>query len=324
MADKHIGLVVSAAPHVNAPNDVACIMKDVCIALIPAICAATYIFGFSAIVMVLVCCAACVFFEWATRRILKRSSTVGDWSAMVTGIILALNLPATLPYWMAVVGCFIAIVVVKQIFGGLGQNFANPAIVGRIALFVGFAGQMSNWKVTEKMSDVILNAAGADAVAGPTPLALWDNGAELPSNLEMFLGNINGSLGETSALALLIGGIYLIIRKVIKPDIPLAFIGTVAVMALLFGEDPIFHILAGGVMLGAIFMATDYVTSPITRAGKIIFGIGCGVLTMLIRIYGSYPEGVSFAILFMNVLVPHIDDLTRHKAFGTEQNGGKK
>ena len=323
MANKHTQLIVSAAPHVNAPTDVACIMKDVCIALVPAIFAATYVFGFSAILMVLVCCAACVFFEWVTRRILKRSNTLGDWSAMVTGVILALNLPVTLPYWMAVVGCFIAIVVVKQIFGGLGQNFANPAIVGRIALFVGFASQMSTWKVTQRMSDVIINAAGVDAVSGPTPLGLWEKGLELPSYLEMFLGNINGSLGETSALALLIGGIYLIVRKVIEPTIPLSFIGTVAVMALVFGEDPLFHILAGGVMLGAIFMATDYVTSPITRSGKIIFGIGCGVLTMLIRMYGSYPEGVSFAILFMNVLVPHIDNLTKHAAFGVEK-GGKK
>jgi len=321
--DKKPTLIVSAAPHVNAPEDTASIMKDVCIALIPAVFVATYVFGLTALLMVVVCCAASVFFEWITRKILKRSDTCKDWSAMVTGLILALNLPVTMPYWMAIIGCFIAIVVVKQLFGGLGQNFANPAIVGRIALFVGFATQMSTWKITSKMSDAIILNAGSDAVSGATPLALMANGSDVPSYLEMFLGNINGSLGETSAVALLIGGVYLIIRKVIEPTIPVAFIGSVAVMALVLGQDPLFDILAGGVMLGAIFMATDYVTSPITTKGKIIFGIGYGVLTMLIRVYGSYPEGVSFAILFMNVLVPHIDDATRHAAFGTEK-GGKK
>ena len=323
MAEKHTNLIVSAAPHVNAPQDTASIMRDVCIALIPAIAVSAYVFGIRAILLVLVCAAGCAFFEWATRKILKRSNTVGDWSAILTGIILALNLPVTMPFWMALVGCLTAIVVVKQLFGGLGQNFANPAIVGRIALFIGYAGEMSTWKVTDKMSSVIINAAGVDAVTGPTPLGLWANGAELPSNLEMFLGNINGSMGEISAAALLLGGIYLIVRKVISPAIPLSFIGSVAVMALVFGQDPIFHILAGGVMLGAIFMATDYVTSPITTAGKIIFGVGCGVLTMLIRMYGSYPEGVSFAILFMNILTPHIDNLTKHVAFGKEKGGSK-
>ena len=323
MADKHTNLIVSAAPHVNSPQDTASIMRDVCIALIPAVAVAIYVFGLQALILTLVCCAACVFLEWATRRIMGRSNTASDWSAMVTGLILALNLPVSMPYWMAIVGCVVAIVVTKQVFGGLGQNFANPAIVGRIALFIGFATQMSTWKVTPRMSTAIINIAGADAVSGATPLGLWANGSTLPSNLEMFLGNINGSMGEISAAALIIGGIYLVIRKVISPAIPLSFIGTVAVMALLFGEDPIFQICAGGVMLGAIFMATDYVTSPITTAGKIIFGIGCGVITVLIRMYGSYPEGVSFAILFMNILTPHIDKVTKHVAFGMEK-GGKK
>ena len=323
MADRHTNLVVSAAPHINAPQNTASIMRDVCIALIPAVAVSIYIFGIQALILTLVCCAASVFFEWAAGRILKKNTTVGDWSAMVTGLILALNLPANMPYWMAVVGCFAAIVVAKQIFGGLGQNFANPAIVGRIALFVGFATQMSTWQITPRMSSAIINAAGADAVSGATPLGLLAKGSQLPSNLEMFLGNVNGSMGEISAAALIIGGVYLIIRKVISPVIPVSFIGSVAVMALLFGQDPVFQICAGGVMLGAIFMATDYVTSPITTAGKVIFGIGCGVLTVLIRIYGSYPEGVSFAILFMNILVPHIDDLTRHVAFGKEKGGNK-
>ncbi len=323
MADKHTNLIVSAAPHVNSPQDTASIMRDVCIALIPALAVAIYVFGLQALILTLVCCAASVFLEWITRRILGRSDTVGDWSAMVTGLILALNLPVSMPYWMAIIGCFAAIVVAKQIFGGLGQNFANPAIVGRIALFIGFATQMSTWTVTPRMSSAIVNAAGADAVSGATPLGLLAKGSAVPSNLEMFLGNINGSMGEISAAALLIGGIYLVIRKVISPIIPLSFIGSVAVMALVFGQDPIFQVCAGGVMLGAIFMATDYVTSPITNAGKVIFGIGCGVLTVLIRMYGSYPEGVSFAILFMNILVPHIDSITKHVPFG-KKKGGKK
>ena len=323
MAERHTNLIVSAAPHVNAPQNTASIMRDVCIALIPAVTVAVYIFGLRALILTLVCCAACVFLEWLTRRIMGRSDTISDWSAMVTGLILALNLPVSMPYWMAIVGCIAAIVVAKQIFGGLGQNFANPAIVGRIALFIGFATQMSTWAVTPKMSSAIINVSGADAVSGATPLGLWASGRAVPTNLEMFLGNINGSMGEISAAALLIGGIYLVIRKVISPIIPLSFIGSVAVMALIFGQDPIFKICAGGVMLGAIFMATDYVTSPITNWGKVIFGIGCGVLTMLIRMYGSYPEGVSFAILFMNILVPHIDNLTKHVAFGMEK-GGKK
>jgi electron transport complex protein RnfD len=299
-------------------------MRDVVIALIPALAVSTYVFGLRAILMTVICAAACVFFEWASRKIMHRENTIGDWSAIVTGVILAFNLPVGMPFWMAIIGCFVAIVVVKQIFGGLGQNFANPAIVGRIALFIGFATPMTTWSVTKNMSQAIINNAGVDAVTGATPLAMWNAGAELPSNLEMFLGTINGSLGEVSALALLIGGIYLVVRKVISPAIPCAFIGTVAVLSLIMGFDPIFQVCAGGVMLGAIFMATDYVTSPITTSGRIIFGIGCGIITMLIRAYASYPEGVSFAILLMNILTPHIDSITRSKLNGVEKKGAKK
>ena len=323
MADKHTNLIVSSAPHVCNPTDTATIMRDVVIALIPALAVSTYVFGFRAILLTLVCAAACVFFEWAVRKIMHRENTIGDWSAVVTGVILAFNLPVGIPLWMAIIGCFIAIVVVKQIFGGLGQNFANPAIVGRIALFIGFATPMTTWAVTSKMSQAIINNAGVDAVTGATPLTMWNAGATLPSNLEMFLGTINGSMGEISACALLIGGIYLVVRKVISPAIPVAFIGTVAVLSLVMGFDPIFQVCAGGVMLGAIFMATDYVTSPITTAGRIIFGIGCGIFTMLIRAYASYPEGVSFAILLMNILTPHIDSITRHKLNGVEKGGAK-
>ena len=278
MADRHTDLIVASAPHVVAPADTARIMRDVVIALIPALAVSTYVFGPRALLLTAVCAVFSVFFEWVTRKILKRSNTIGDWSAVVTGVILAFNLPVGIPLWMAVIGCFIAIVVVKQLFGGLGQNFANPAIVGRIALFIGFAGPMAKWAITPRMSQAILSVAEQDAITGATPLAISAAGGTVPTNLEMFLGLINGSMGEISAAALLLGGIYLIVRKVI---------------------------------------------SPITTPGRIIFGIGCGIFTMLIRVYASYPEGVSFAILLMNILTPHIDRLTRRKVFKPAEGGAK-
>lgn len=324
MSTKHTNLIVSAAPHVNNPADTAVIMRDVVIALLPALIWSIYIFGIRALLLTLVTVAACVFFEWAVRKVMGRdASTVGDWSAIVTGVILAFNLPVSLPYWMAIVGAFVAIVIVKQLFGGLGQNFANPAIVARIALFVGFAGKMAIWTVTTKMSSVITAAAGLDATSGPTPLALAAKGVSVPSYMDMFLGKINGSMGEISAACLILGGIYLVVRKVISPAIPVSFIASVALFAFLFKMDPLFAILSGGVMLGAIFMATDYVTSPITTLGRIIFGVGCGLFTVLIRKYGAYPEGVSFAILLMNILTPHIDSITKVKLNGVQKGGNK-
>lgn len=318
LKDNH--LIVSSAPHINNPVDTANIMKNVVIALMPALAVAVYVFGLRALLLTATCVASCVLFEGVTRKILDRPQTIGDYSAVVTGVILSYNLPAGLPLWMAAIGSFVAIVVVKQLFGGLGQNFANPAIVGRIVLFTSFATPMTTWPVTDKMSAVLQQV---DAVTGATPLALFSNAKDVPSNMDMFLGTINGSMGEISAAALLLGGVYLIVKKIIEPTIPAAFIGTVAGMALLMGFDPIFHICAGGVMLGAIFMATDYVTSPLTTKGKIIFGIGCGFLTMVIRIFASYPEGVSFALLLMNILVPHIDKLTKLKLNGIPKGGEK-
>ena len=323
MSTKHTNLIVSSAPHVNNPVDTRSIMRDVVIALCPALLVSIYVFGARALIMTAVCAAACVIFEGGTRKLLNRPQTIGDWSAVVTGVILAFNLPVTLPIWMAIIGCFVAIVVVKQLFGGLGENFANPAIVGRIVLFIGFATPMTNWAVTSRMSSVIRENA-ADAVTGATPLGLLASGKPVPSNLDMFLGTINGSMGEISAIALLIGGCYLLWRKVITWEIPVAFLGSMVVMAVLMHQDPIFHIFAGGAMLGSIFMATDYVTSPITSKGKIIFGIGCGILTMLIRVFGSYPEGVSFAILLMNILTPHIDRWTRTHINGVDRKAVKK
>ncbi len=325
LKDNH--LIVSSAPHVNNPVDTASIMKSVVLALMPALAVAVYVFGLRALLLTATCVASCVIFEGVTRKMLDRPQTIGDYSAVVTGVILSYNLPAGLPLWMAVIGSFVAIVVVKQLFGGLGQNFVNPAIVGRIVLFTSFATPMTTWPLTGRMSSVLqgVDATGAplDALTGATPLALFSNAKDVPSNMDMFLGTINGSMGEISAAALLLGGVYLIVKKIIEPAIPVAFIGTVAVMAMLMGFDPVFHICAGGVMLGAIFMATDYVTSPLTTKGKIIFGIGCGFLTMVIRIFASYPEGVSFALLLMNILTPQIDKWTRVKLNGIPKGGEK-
>lgn len=311
-------LTVSSSPHVLDRINTSKIMLDVIIALVPAFIMSGVVFGPRAILLTITCVASCIVFEWAFEKVTKKDNTISDLSAVVTGVLLSFNLPANLPYWMAVIGCFVAIVLVKQLFGGIGQNFANPAITARIVLLISFATPMTTWPLPKQIM------AAADAVTGPTPLGILNMGgdpAALPSNIDMFLGFIGGSLGETSAIALLLGGIYLIARKVIEPTIPVAFIGTVFVIALLAGESAIFHVCAGGVMLGAIFMATDYSTSPLTTNGKIVFGIGCGLLTMVIRLFGSLPEGVSFAILLMNILTPHIDSLSRRKIYG---RGGKR
>lgn len=316
MDNENRKLIISSSPHILDNVNTSRIMLDVIIALAPAFIMSGIIFGPRAIILTIVCVIACVAFEAGYNKLLKRENTVSDLSAVVTGVLLSYNLPASLPYWMAVVGCFFAIVIVKQLFGGIGQNFVNPAITARIFLMVSFATPMSTWPLTRQSLGV------TDAVTGATPLGIMNMGgdpATLPSNMDMFLGFIGGSLGETSAVALLIGGIYLIARKIIEPAIPVAFIGTVFVIALIAGQDPIFHICAGGVMLGAIFMATDYTTSPLTTKGKIIFGIGCGLITMIIRLFGSYPEGVSYSILLMNILTPHIDNLTRKKIYGGVQ-----
>ena len=285
-------------------------MLCVIIALMPALIMSVYNFGARAFILTLVCVAASVLFEFLFEKITKRENTVSDLSAIVTGLLLAYNLPPTFPYWMAIIGCFVAIVIVKQLFGGIGQNFANPAITARIVLLVSFSTDMAVWA---KPQERFLSAA--DAVTGATPLTQFAEGStdSLPSNMEMFIGTIGGSLGEISAAALLIGAVILLVTRVISPAIPVAYIGTVFVFTWALGLDPVFHILAGGVMLGAIFMATDPTTSPKTTVGKIIFGIGCGLLTVVIRVYGTYPEGVSFAILLMNILTPHIDSLTMRK-----------
>ena len=300
-------LIVTAAPHITGADSTQKIMGRVCLALVPTLIASILIFGVGSLIVTAVTVAACVFFEWAYCKLMKREVPIADLSAVVTGLLLAFNMPATLPWWMAIVGAFIAIVIIKQLFGGLGYNFANPAIVGRIALAVGFASRMANYPKPEN---------GIDALASATPLAVEKGVLGAGEYVTLLLGNHGGVLGETCAIALLLGGIYLIVTKVISPMIPVTYLGTVAVLSLLAGQDPIYQLLSGGLMLGAFFMATDYVTSPTTDKGKLVFGIGLGLITCMIRFFGTMNEGVSFAILLMNLLTPYIDELTRQDKLG--------
>ncbi|MBD5118098.1 MAG: RnfABCDGE type electron transport complex subunit D [Clostridiales bacterium] len=309
-------MVVSVNPHVYAKDTTQTIMRDVLIALFPAVIASIVFFGIQALLVECVCVAVCVACEWAFEKICRKPNTVTDLSAAVTGLILALNLPVSIPLWQAAFGSFVAIIVVKQLFGGIGQNFANPAITARVIMLVAFAGPMTNWV------PAAFSGAPADAVTAATPLALLGaEGAagELPSYLQMFLGARGGSMGETSCLALLIGFAYLLVRKVISWHTPVAFIGTVLVCTALLGQQPLYQVMAGGLFLGAIFMATDYTTSPPTPAGKLVFGVGCGLITVLIRVWGNFPEGVSFSILLMNILNPYISGWTKTKPFGGVQ-----
>lgn len=318
MAEK---LTVSASPHVRSSETTTGIMLDVIIALVPAVVMSVVYFGTRALALTAVCVLTAVLAEYLSRKAMKRHNTVADLSAVVTGLILALNLPATLPFWMAAIGSVIAIVVVKQMFGGIGQNFVNPAITARIILMVSFPTAMAKWVVPFE------NCWSADAVTAATPMAQLaavsggDVGAaDLPSLTQMLIGFHGGSMGEVCSLALIAGGIYLMLRRVISPVIPFTFIGTVAVCTLIAGhgnfEYVAYELLGGGLLLGAFFMATDYTTSPINLKGKIIFGIGCGLITSVIRIFGSLPEGVSFSIILMNIFVAHIENFTTAKPFG--------
>ncbi len=294
--------IVAASPHVTTKNSTAVIMRDVLIALLPAVLAGCVVFGLRALLVVAVTTAACVFFEWGFEKLCHTPSTISDLSAAVTGVLLAMNLPVSIPLWQAVFGALVAIVAVKGLFGGIGKNFANPAITARIVMFLAFSKTMTAWVFP-------------DAVSSATPLAMMANG-ESVDYLTLLLGNHGGCLGETSALALLIGFAYLLIRGVISWHTPVCFVGTVFVMSLILGQDAVGQILSGGLMLGAIFMATDYSTTPSTNWGRVLFGIGAGLLTVLIRFYGAYAEGVSFAILFMNILTPYLSKWTETKPFG--------
>ncbi|CAB1250599.1 MAG: RnfABCDGE type electron transport complex subunit D [Oscillospiraceae bacterium] len=309
MAEK---LIVSSSPHIKAGITTRKIMLDVIIALIPACIASIIYFGWQAAMLLVVSVVTCVVSEYICRKVMKRDNTIGDLSAVVTGLLVAMNVPSSLNPFMMMLGDVAAIVVVKQMFGGIGQNFVNPALIGRIVLMNSFPGPMSSWTMTSHAIDGATTA---------TPLAVVKMGLSdpLPSYLQMFLGNRGGCLGETCGLALLIGFAYLLIRKVISPVIPLCYVGTAAVMSALLGRDVLFDILAGGLLLGAIFMATDYTTSPITIKGQVIYAIGCGVLTILIRKFGALPEGVSYSIIIMNLLVPLIERGTRPRTFGKER-----
>ena len=314
-------LTISSSPHVHSPVTTQTIMRDVLIALAPALIGSVYFFGFRALLVTLVSAAACVFFEWGYSRLTKTDCKIYDLSAVVTGVLLAFVCPVTIPYWCILIGDFFAIIVVKAIFGGIGRNIVNPALAGRAFLF-SYPAIMTNW-----VKPGFRNAAGifhtADAVTAATPLADMSAGVLPQVGIsELFLGNIGGCIGETSVLLLLLGLAYLLARNIIKLRIPLAFIGTVAVLTFLFpqgnprGYWMLAQIFSGGLFLGAIFMATDYVTSPITKLGQVIFGIGCGVLTVVIRYFGGYPEGVSYAILMMNCCVVLLDRIGRPTKFG--------
>ena len=321
-------LIVSSSPHAHSGSSVSGIMLDVIIAMVPAIAAAVFYFGFDAVRLIGACVAACVLTEVACRKLMKRDMGIGDLSAVVTGILLAFNLPPHLPTWMAVVGSIIAIGIAKQVFGGIGYNPFNPALVGRAALLISFPVAMTKWSEW-----VIPSPAGIDAVSTATPLGLLKTslgagkgmpfGYDADTAIQLFMGNTNGCIGEVSAFALLLGAGYLLWRKCISWHIPVCYLGTVAVGAFLLKvlspetNMPVsFHLLSGGLMLGALFMATDMVTSPITKKGMAIFGIGCGLLTIVIRKWGAYPEGVSFAILIMNSITPLINRFTKPRIFG--------
>lgn len=320
-------LTVSSSPHIHSPNRAWRIMLDVILALLPALGWSVAAFGFRALTLTAVSVAGCVFFEWGYRKLTKKDNTVGDLSAVVTGMLLAFVCPVTLPYWTILVGDFFAIVVVKQLFGGIGQNFMNPALGARAFLFswavlmTGFVGY-GTWPGL---------GMSVDAVTSATPLEAL-HGGNLPglSVWELFLGKTGGSMGEISSLMLLLGGAYLVIRKVISLRIPLAYLGTVAVLTFLFprGSDSLTwmasQLFSGGLMLGAIFMATDYTTSPLLHGGQVVYGIGCGCITVLIRYFGSYPEGVSYAILVMNCCVVLLDKIGLPRRFGTTRKEGAK
>ena len=298
-------LSVSSSPHIRTPKTTQNIMLDVIIALLPAAIAGIVIFGINALFIILTCVITSVLSEFIFDKIVKKRNTITDLSAVVTGLLLAMNLSVNIPLWQAAVGSCFAIVVVKCLFGGIGQNFANPAITARVFMLISFSdmAQSSFPKIV-------------DSVATATPLSAEE---ELPSLLEMLLGLKGGCLGEVCTIALLIGGLYLLIRKVISWQTPVAFIATVFVLSFAFYGDftsALYQIMAGGLMIGAFFMATDYATTPVNKLGKLVFGIGCGLITCLIRFWGSYPEGVSFAILFMNILTPYIEKLTANKPFG--------
>ena len=322
-------LTISSSPHVHSPVTTKTLMTDVIIALIPALLGSIYFFGIRALLVTLVSVAACCFFEWGWNKVMKQHNKTYDMSACVTGILLAFVCPPTIEYWMIILGAAFAILLVKMLFGGIGKNVVNPALAGRAFMF-SWPVAMSTW-VKVGAENAVPAFGTADIVTAATPLANMHQGL-LPeaSLLDCFIGNVGGCIGETSVILLVLGGIYLLAKKVITWHIPVSFIGTVAVLSLLFpmGHNPLewsaYQLCTGGVMLGAIFMATDYVTSPLTKKGQLIYGIGCGALTILIRYFGGYNEGVSYAILFMNCCVVLLDRIGRPTKFGAPKKEAAK
>ncbi len=316
---------ISTSPHINSKETTHKIMRDVIVALSPAIMAALIMFGFKALLVLVTSVCACLIFEYFMSKSLGLGNTASDLSAVVTGILLALNLPATMPLWMVIIGAFMAIGVAKMAFGGIGKNIFNPALVGRVFLFISFPVQMTTW-----VKPHVLDFFNVDATTSATPLNvlkhITENDIFSPEYMNLFLGNIGGSMGETSALAILLGLFWLLKEKIISWHIPVYYIGSfllcMLITQLITGNvrfDVLSHLLSGGLLLGAVFMATDYTTSPMTKNGKIIFAIGCGILTYVIRVFGAYPEGVSFAILIMNAFVPLIDKYNIQYVYGTRR-----
>ena len=304
--------VVSGTPHVRSKESIQSIMRDVIIALVPATAAGLYYFGLRALILIVAAIISAVFFEWLYEKITKKPVTINDLSAVVTGLLLAMNLPASAPVWVAIVGSAFAIIFAKQLFGGLGQNFINPALAGRAFLLASYPTEMTTW--------VVPNGLAADAATYATPLAQLKNGTLDASLGQLVLGQVGGTIGETCAIALIIGGIYLLYKHVISWKIPVIYIATVFILFAVIGRHgmrmPLQEIFAGGVMLGGIFMATDYASSPVTPKGQVIFAVGAGLLTYLIRTFGGYPEGVSYSILIMNCCVPLIERFTEPTIFG--------
>ena len=331
---KNLKLIATSNPHIRSNETTQTIMRDVIVAMLPALVFACVRFGARALALTAVSVVACVFWEWLYRKLMKKHQTVGDLSAAVTGMLLAFVSPVTMPYWMAVVGAFFAIIIVKQLFGGIGKNFVNPALAGRAFLVGSYAGVMTTW-IDPAAGKAPLMGSVADIVTAATPMAYLKVGdmaglAEKYVVMDLFIGNCGGSMGEVSALCLLVGGLYLVWRKVINIQIPAAYIGTVAVLSLLFPKSGsglewmLYSIFGGGVFLGAFFMATDYATSPVTKKGQVIFGIGCGLITVLIRYFGSYNEGVCYSIMIMNLLVALIDSKTKPTRFGVVKSEKKE
>lgn len=305
--------VVSGTPHVRSKESIQSIMRDVIIALVPAAAAGIWFFGVKALILMVASIVSAVFFEWLYQKVMKKPVTISDLSAVVTGLLLAMNMPAAAPVWVAVVGSAFAIIFAKQLFGGLGQNFINPALAGRAFLLASYPTEMTSWTSAGNF--------GADAVATATPLAQLKGGVMPDASFtDVLVGNIGGCIGETCAIALIIGGLYLIAKHVISWKVPVIYIATVFILTAAIGRNglrvPAYEIFAGGLMLGAFFMATDYASSPVTPKGQIIFAVGCGLITTLIRIFGGYPEGVSYSILIMNLAVPLIERFTEPTIFG--------